>query len=221
MRRGRYARDYDLHQVAGMIAIPLLLVWAVTAMGFEFGWVEKAWYGALPGSHEEPEFLESTPSEGPDVDLATAEAAALVAARKVAPDVRALPSGIDLPAADDEAGTYGFWFQNGFDPWGENQYPGNLGINVDRHDATRTALTYGSPDESNAQLIYEDYNFTVHSGWLVGPWLRIFWAVLGLVPLLLAITGLSTWLYKRGVRKRRRSRIEADVAAAPELSALV
>ena len=48
LHKGRYARDYDLHQVAGMIAIPLLLIWAVTAMGFEFGFVEKAWYGALP-----------------------------------------------------------------------------------------------------------------------------------------------------------------------------
>jgi uncharacterized iron-regulated membrane protein len=43
LHRGRYARDYDLHQVAGMIAIALLLLWAVTAMGFEFGFVEKAW----------------------------------------------------------------------------------------------------------------------------------------------------------------------------------
>jgi uncharacterized iron-regulated membrane protein len=33
-RKGRYARDYDLHQVAGMIALPLLLLWAVTGMGY-------------------------------------------------------------------------------------------------------------------------------------------------------------------------------------------
>jgi uncharacterized iron-regulated membrane protein len=26
-RKGRYARDYDLHQVAGMLALPLLLAW--------------------------------------------------------------------------------------------------------------------------------------------------------------------------------------------------
>ncbi len=29
---GRYARDYDLHQVIGMIALPLLLLWAVTGL---------------------------------------------------------------------------------------------------------------------------------------------------------------------------------------------
>ena len=32
-----------------MIAVPLLLIWAFTGMGYEFGFVEKVWYGALPG----------------------------------------------------------------------------------------------------------------------------------------------------------------------------
>ena len=115
--------------------------------------------------------------------------------------------------------TYGFWFQSGFDPYGKNQFPGNLGINVDRHDAGRTALTYGSPDNPTAQLLYEDYNFTVHAGWLVGPWWRLIWVVFGLVPLLLAITGLSTWLYKRGARKRRRRRKAGSVVIDPPVSA--
>ena len=216
LHKGRYARDYDLHQVAGMIAIPLLLIWAVTAMGFEFGFVEKAWYGAMPGEARESATLESKKSDAPDIDLATAQPAAVAAAKRAAPDVQG-PVGVDLPPADDEAATYVFWFQNGFDPYGKNQYPGNLSINVDRRDATRTALTYGSPENSTAQLIYEDYNFTVHAGWLVGPWWRTIWAILGLVPLLLAITGLSTWLYKRGVRKRRHRR--AGATRASELPA--
>jgi uncharacterized iron-regulated membrane protein len=205
LHKGRYARDHDLHQIAGMIAIPLLLIWAVTAMGFEFGFVEKAWYGALPGEAHEPPALESKKASGPDIPLATAQAAAIATAKRLAPNATG-PVGVDLPAAGDTAATYGFWFQNGFDPYGKNQYPGNLGINVDRHHPERTALTYGSPEQSTAQLLYDDYNFTVHAGWLVGPWIRIIWAILGVVPLLLAITGLSTWLYKRRNRKRRYRR---------------
>lgn len=108
------------------------------------------------------------------------------------------------------------WFQNGFDPYGSYQYPGNLGVSVDRHNAERTAVTYGSPAESTAQTIHNDYNFTVHAGWLVGPWWRLMWAVLGLVPLLLAVTGLSTWLYKRGVRKQRRRAAAVAALATPE-----
>jgi uncharacterized iron-regulated membrane protein len=203
LRRGRYARDFDLHQVAGMVAIPLLLVWAVTAMGFEFGFVEKAWYQALPGEKSAEVEFASKKSSAPDVDLGTAQDSAVATAQRLAPDVDG-PVGVDLPAKDDKTASYGFWFSDGFDPYAKNQFPGNLGVNVDRHDATRNALTYGSRDQSTAALLYNDYNFTVHAGWLVGTWWRIVWVVLGLVPLLLAVTGLSTWFYKRGVRKQRR-----------------
>jgi uncharacterized iron-regulated membrane protein len=65
-----------------------------------------------------------------------------------------------------------------------------------------------------AQELWQDYNFPAHSGMIVNGWWRIVWGVLGLVPLLLGITGLSTWLWTRGVRKRRRRRMAADTAAA-------
>ena len=55
--KNRYARDYDLHQVVGMIALPLLLMWGLTGMSYEFGFVEKGWYKALPGEHEHEELV--------------------------------------------------------------------------------------------------------------------------------------------------------------------
>jgi hypothetical protein len=64
-----------------------------------------------------------------------------------------------------------------------------------------------------AQELWEDFNFPAHSGMIVNGWWRMIWAVLGLVPLLLAVTGLSTWLWTRGVRKRRRRREAVDVTA--------
>ncbi|MGL5816267.1 MAG: PepSY-associated TM helix domain-containing protein, partial [Phycicoccus sp.] len=76
-RRGRFARDYDLHQVAGMVAIPFLLMWAVTGAGFELGFVGKAWYQALPGESSEVEFASGEAKEGtPDITPAAAVAAA-------------------------------------------------------------------------------------------------------------------------------------------------
>ena len=47
-KRGRFARDTDLHKVSGMIVIPFLLMWGLTAMSYEFGWVEKGYYAATP-----------------------------------------------------------------------------------------------------------------------------------------------------------------------------
>ena len=70
LKKGRYARDYDLHEVAGMIAVPLLLMWAITGAGYEFGFVSKAWYAALPGQEIESEFeskLSATDKPPPDL----------------------------------------------------------------------------------------------------------------------------------------------------------
>ena len=212
-RRGRYARDYDLHQVAGMVAIPLLLLWAVTGMGFEFGFVEKAWYQAVPGEASPEVSFTSKEAKGPDLDLVAAQAAAVAAIATLAP--RATIAGVDLPAADDPTAAYNFWFSNGNDPYAHGLYPGNLGVNVDRRDASRTAITYGPPDQSTAQLLWGDYSYTVHAGLAVNPWWRTIWAVLGLVPLLLAFTGLSTWLFKRGVRKRRRQAMAKTLPPPP------
>ncbi len=203
MKRGRYARDYDLHQVVGMIAIPLLLIWAITGAGYEFGFVEKAWYKVLPGEVAPEVSLVSEESDAPDIGIEAAIAAAVKATGNT--DVTV----VELPSAEEPEATYGVWHQDGFDPWANGGYPGDLLVNVDRHDGEKVAITYGGP-QSQAQTIWQDWNFPMHSGWIVGPWWRIIWLVFGLVPLLLAITGLSTWFYKRGLRKRRRAR-----AAAP------
>jgi uncharacterized iron-regulated membrane protein len=209
-RKGRYARDYDLHQVAGMIALPLLLLWAATGMGYEFGFVEKAWYQAVPGEAAEEVVLESAESKQPDIGLA----AAVAAAQRVA-GTNEQPKSVDLPHADEPTSTYGIWFAGGFDPYQHFDYAGDQLVSVDRHDAGKAVITYGDPSTSMAQELWQDYNFPAHSGMLVNGWWRIIWAVLGLVPLLLAITGLSTWFWTRGVRKRRRRRAaEAAVAEA-------
>jgi uncharacterized iron-regulated membrane protein len=198
-RKGRYARDFDLHQVAGMIAVPLLLIWAFTGAGYEFGFIEKAWFGATPGGDHPPErVLESAKSSEPDIGVA----AAIAAAQKRGGTDES-PTALDIPAPGDPKATYGVWFADGYDPWNHSEYSGDLGVNVDRKNADRTMITWGG-DISRAERLWEDWNFPMHTGWAVNPWWRSIWLVLGLTPLLLAFTGLSTWLYKRGLRKRRR-----------------
>jgi uncharacterized iron-regulated membrane protein len=196
--KNRYARDYDLHQVVGMVALPLLLVWGVTGMSYEFGFVEKGWYKALPGAETEHS-LTVDETKTTELDYPTALAAAQEAAGTTAYPVSYYP-----PTADDPAGYWDFWFSDGYDPWGESRYPGDREVQVDRHDASNAAVTYGVAGQSLTQTIYQDYNYPVHSGFLANAWLRIIWCVLGLVPLLLMWTGISTWLFKRAVRKRRR-----------------
>jgi uncharacterized iron-regulated membrane protein len=42
-------------------------------------------------------------------------------------------------------------------------------------------------------------------------WGRAIWLVFGLAPLLLAVTGVTTWLTRRRLRRRKRRRAAAAV----------
>jgi uncharacterized iron-regulated membrane protein len=65
-RKGTYAFNYDLHNVIGIAAVPLLLMWAITGAGFELKQVRDVWYAVLPGSPPaEVEDLTSKPGSGP------------------------------------------------------------------------------------------------------------------------------------------------------------
>jgi uncharacterized iron-regulated membrane protein len=48
-------------------------------------------------------------------------------------------------------------------------------------------------------------NYSMHYGHSVNPYWRALWFVLGLAPLLLLLIGVSTWLYRRQVTRRRRA----------------
>lgn len=198
-KRGRFARDTDLHKVAGMITIPLLVVWAVSGAGFEFQPVEKAWYALTPGSQlpEQPDPV-STASEKPDIGID----AAVASAHRAFPDDTVV--SVDIPAADDPTGVYYVWLSDGYDPYGQMEYPGDRGLAIDRHTG-QASVTYGDPDESSAQSIWDSFTYPVHSGYIVNGWWRLIWLALGLSPLLLAVTGVSTWLVRRRTRRLRKS----------------
>jgi uncharacterized iron-regulated membrane protein len=199
-RRGGFTRNYDLHQVAGMVAVPFLLMWAVTGAGFEFGFVGKAWHQMLPGESSEVEFTSrQARASTPDI---TAAAAVAAAQRELG--TTAAPTGFDLPAPDDPTAIYSVWFADGFDPYRETEYAGDVGVGVDRTTGA-TQVTYGGPGRPVTTRLWEEWNFPTHTGYVVGPWWRLVWAAFGLVPLLLASTGLTTWFYRRRPRRHRRA----------------
>lgn len=199
-RGGRFARDYDVHQVVGLISVPFLLMWAITGAGFEFPFVETTWYAAT-GSEafdwEAHEFT-SVESTAPDITLAQAEAAAI-----------ALVGGatrVDLatlPDPDEPTSAYSFYLTEGYDPYGYSDYPGNVGVGVDRHDAGRAEITAGPEVQTVSQYVWTLWNFPTHAGNVVNGWWRLIWFVFGLVPLLLMVTGISTWLVRRRTRRER------------------
>ncbi len=197
-RRGRFARDLDLHKVAGMIALPALLIWAITGAGFELKPMEQAWYALTPGGQSHYPDPVSKKSNAPDISVDQAVAAA----RAAYPDAKVV--SVDVPAKDDATAAYTLWLSNGFDPYGATEYPGDLGVGVDRHTGVARAY-YGNPGESTAQQLWEGFSYPVHAGYIVNGWWRLIWLALSLSPLLLAWTGVSTWLVRLQTKRARRA----------------
>ncbi len=197
--KGRFARDTDLHKVIGMIALPLLLIWGFTGAGFELTPVESVWNAVTPGTPvESPEVL-SAEGDGPDIGVDGAATAALA----LAPTAGL--AAVVLPEADEPTSTYTVWLTDGVDPYRLTDFPGDLSVAVDRRTGTAT-VTGGGPDEPVSQHLWEMWNYPVHTGYVVDGWWRSIWFVLGLAPLALAVTGVSTWLVRRRTRRNRRAR---------------
>ncbi len=208
--RGRYKRDYDLHKVVGFAALPFLLMWAITGTNFELPAVGDVWYGLAPGSApaEASPFVSGKAAGKPDIGSALAQQAALAA----------FPGGrvtsVTFPDAKDPKAYYDVWLSHGVDPSRTGEWPGTVEIAVDRKNPARTAIVYGD-NTTLPQKLWENWTYTTHYGQYVGWIPRSIWLLFGLVPLLLAVTGISMLLVKRGKRRARKLRRAAGSAEAP------
>jgi len=90
--------------------------------------------------------------------------------------------------------------------WAHNAvYEGNRSVGVDAHDAQNVRVFLG-PSATVSNAIADEWaQPALHYGTAVNGYWRALWFVLGLAPLLLFATGLSTWFYRRQVQRRRRS----------------
>lgn len=201
--QGTYKRDYDLHKVIGMAAIPFLLMWAVTGTAFELRAVGDLYYKIMPGSAPaEPPVFESADRDAADIGQARAQQVALAA---VGGGARV--SSVTVPEKKDPKGYYDVWLSpGGVDPYAYGEWPGNIEVAVDRTDATHVAALYGDPEQVDqfTEKLWENWNFPLHAGSMVGWLPRTVWILFGLVPLLLAFTGITMMLYKRRKRKRKK-----------------
>ena len=218
-RANRYKTNYDLHKLAGMVAIPFLLMWAITGAGFEFKQIEQAWYALLPGGEpkpapsfaSEPKRERTVAPEARDREVTMGEAAAIVERRL--PGSRL--TSISVPDPKDKASYYIAYVADGTDSYEYGLWPGDVEVRVDRYSG-RTSLGFGDPEDDRAAsaVLWEDWQFPLHAGIPVNPGWRIGWIFLGLIPLLLAITGVTTWLIRRRARRRKRGNGDRSAAAA-------
>lgn len=198
---GRYKLNYDLHKVAGFVALPFLAMWAITGINFELPkQTEAAWYAVTPGDPQPDSAyeFESKPRKGPEIGMAGAIASATAA----------VPAGSTLeavsnPKRSEKTSYYELWFSHGVDPWTYGNYPGNYGVFVDRYSGRAQPYWPNPANDTVTSNFWQNWTTTLHMGNVVGWIPRLGWLAFGLAPLLLAITGIATWVMRRRLGRRR------------------
>ncbi|MGC4935382.1 PepSY-associated TM helix domain-containing protein [Gordonia sp. DT30] len=213
--KGRFARDADLHNVIGIVAAVPLLIWGLTGMNFEIPGVGKVWYAATGGiapTDDAYDMPAPGSADGPRISLDQA----IDAAQAHYPGSRAtwvgMPSeGAEYYSVDLLVGESDLWS-------GGATYHGNRELGVDAHDPAVIKEFSGAPKTVSNAIADDWAQPTLHYGVSVNGWWRALWFVFGLTPLMLMITGLSTWqIRQRNARRRRRrtrERAAAPVSAA-------
>jgi uncharacterized iron-regulated membrane protein len=206
-RSGTYAFNYDLHNVIGVAALPFLIMWGLTGAHFEFKQVSDLWFAVLPG-HASPEReVVSKPVKGQSVTMGQAAAIA----RRTVPDGRLV--SVSVPDGKDKTSTFFAYLAVGNDPYDHGIYPGNVGVTIDRYSGKATVTYPGQANPPLSAQLVDDWFYPLHAGTFINGWWRVVWLVLGTVPIVLAVTGVTTWWIRRGKRRRKRRR-RAEAAAA-------
>jgi uncharacterized iron-regulated membrane protein len=203
--RGRFARDFDLHNVIGIVAVPFVFMWGVTGASFEVPAVQNTWLAITGGQSVSADEYAFAPDPRPALPHAIdADRAASVALARVPGEVRYLVS------RTPEADYYTVSIATGYRPYDHRAFfGGDTTVYVDAHDPGHVKVANdaaaGGTREPAANRFYDRVFEASHFGWMVDGWWRIVWAAFGLAPLALAVTGVSTWLVRRSVRRRRRA----------------
>lgn len=216
--KANYVRNRELHRVLGIVSIPFLLIWGLTGAADKFPAIQQAFL-IVTGGNPDPSHVRSlnwdfssdragSPT-GKDIGVAAATAAALSAVPGVIHDT-------SLPNPSDPTSAYSFEISEpSWDPYSHTMLAGNGWVYVDAYNAKHVKVVWdgkGSPAASNT--LYEEFLYPSHFGWYVNGWWRIVWGVFGLMPLVLAVTGISTWWIRAAKRRRRRARQQRIASVA-------
>ncbi|WP_227997337.1 PepSY-associated TM helix domain-containing protein [Nocardia australiensis] len=210
-KKGRFARDRDLHNVIGIVSVPFLLMWGITGAAFEFPAVEQAWL-ALTGGKTVTAMPEDTftprSAASPRAPVSIGDASAIAQQQ-----VQGRLAYLMLPS--ENADYYRAAMAGRYSPHDNRAfYSGDVYVYINAADGSDVKVVDSSHDRPLANTFYDKVFQPAHFGWMVNGWWRILWLLLGLTPLALAVTGLSTWLTKNRTKRNAR-RVRTTSAADP------
>ncbi|MGL4610511.1 MAG: PepSY-associated TM helix domain-containing protein [Trueperaceae bacterium] len=191
-----YIKHYDWHKFLGFASLPFLFMWAVTALNFHTpfqGAIKHIWH-IVTLSKPAPDVEDFKSSVTPGQDIISSADAQKIAAT-ILPDA----TFVSYSPPIEPDGTISLWLAQGIDPYAYGEWPGNVNVLLEAYSGE---VLYNSAAQSNnwAADFYNNWFFPLHAGVVVPWWGRIFWAMFGLMPLFLAMTGVSMWWIKRKSR---------------------
>lgn len=180
----------DLHKHFGLWSSALLLILVATGVLLALPAVKTQVIGATVAAPDKVPAPRSTESEGRQIPVARA----LAAAHRAVPDARL--AFIDAPGAGDEP--FRIRVQVPGDP--HRRFPGSF-IFVDQYSGR--VLAVHDIRHGNAGTRVSAWIRTLHDGSVGGVAARILAALIGLVPAILFGTGLLHWLRRNAARRPR------------------
>jgi uncharacterized iron-regulated membrane protein len=198
LNKSAYLRHHDWHKLLGIISLPMLLIWAITSLNFFTPFkepIKSLWHTMTltQATNPEPE-LSSKPRAGQailDADAAKRLATASVPGSIFTTYI--LPEGKD--------GVIYVYLAKGLDPYAHAPAPGNGYVAMDAYSGQVLHDSFATSSGFAADA-YDHWFFGLHTGTFL-PWgARLLWALFGLVPTILAFTGISMWWLKRSKRMR-------------------
>lgn len=188
---GPFRLLYDLHRAAGLLTAPVFVLITVSALFFNLDGLARPAINALSPLSPAPA---GSPAPLAAQQVAVAPETAVALARQRYADGQPWRLAIE-PAH----GRYRV----------DLHRPGDLG----RVGQTRVFVDMGAPrllgvlapETRSAGDAYAAWQFPLHTGQFLGRTGQALWLLLGLVPLLLAASGLAMWLKKRGMAARAKA----------------
>ena len=174
----------DVHKLAGLIGLPLLLLLTITGVMLALPEESDAVLTPVMGPASTLPKPRSKAESGPQI----APGMAVAAARRALPHARL--TWIEIPVAGE--GAFRLRMQQPGDP--SRRFPHSF-VWIDQHDGAVLAVL----DAENASALSTVNNWlhSLHEGSVGGIVLRTLVLLAGLIPLVLFWSGLSRWLIRR------------------------
>jgi uncharacterized iron-regulated membrane protein len=209
-RRGFYPFTFDVHQVMGAIALPLLFIITLTGVLASYQPIVERIIRAVAGERGGVDAWEDVTGAQAAAGRGNGPADLVAAALTAVPDGEPLglrmPRGLDAPAVVDLL-------------VGQPLSAGAMVINVRLDPADGRVLQVRDPRQLDAAArIAGKLNLRLHIGAVGGPAVRALYAAACLIGVALVITGLLIWWTKRQRSEEVRRRNAARTAPLKEES---